>query len=76
MGRADAFIEFGCSFEGKVSRAFILQKIGGNVQNYVDTGYNYWETDLIIFIIMIVILEINIFPEKRLSILMIYQYGV
>ena len=47
MGRADAFIEFGCSFEGKVSRAFILQKIGGNVQNYVDTGYNYWETGLI-----------------------------
>jgi myo-inositol-1(or 4)-monophosphatase len=40
-GKADYFIDFGCSPEGKVGGALILQKAGGRIYNYDKTEYDY-----------------------------------
>jgi myo-inositol-1(or 4)-monophosphatase len=40
-GKVDAFIDFGCSFEGLVAGAFILQTAGGKVLDYTGSEYDY-----------------------------------
>ena len=40
-GRVDAYIDFKCSFEGQVAGAYILQKAGGYVTNYLEDGYDF-----------------------------------
>jgi fructose-1,6-bisphosphatase/inositol monophosphatase family enzyme len=47
MGKADAFIDFRCSFEGQVAGAYILQKAGGNIRNYEDSDYDYKKAGII-----------------------------
>lgn len=47
QGKADAFIDFGCSMFGKSAGAFILQKAGGKVRNYSGQEYNYHETGIV-----------------------------
>lgn len=46
-GNADAFIDYGCSFEGQVAGTYILQRSGGKVYNYDGTEYNYNEPGVI-----------------------------
>lgn len=46
-GNADAFIDYGCSFEGQVAGAYILQRAGGKVYNYNGDVYNYEEPGII-----------------------------
>lgn len=41
MGKTDIFIDFGCSFEGQVAGAFILERAGGVIRNYEDQEYDY-----------------------------------
>lgn len=47
MGKADAFIDFGCSFEGQAAGAFILQQAGGSVRNYDDSSYDFRQTGIV-----------------------------
>lgn len=47
MGKADAFIDFGCSYEGQVAAAYILLQAGGSVRNYEDNTYDFRKTGII-----------------------------
>ncbi len=47
QGKADAFIDFGCSMFGKSAGAFILQKAGGKVRNYSGHEYDFHETGIV-----------------------------
>lgn len=47
MGKSDAFVDFGCSFEGQVAGAFILQKAGGNCRNYGGEDYDFREVGIV-----------------------------
>ncbi len=40
-GNADAFIDYGCSYEGQVAASYILQKAGGDVYDYDGSPYNF-----------------------------------
>lgn len=46
-GKADAFIDFGCSFEGQAAGAYILQKAGGTVSDYDTPDYDFRKTGII-----------------------------
>ncbi len=39
-GRVDAFIDFGCSFEGQAAASFILKNAGGYMTNYNNDKYD------------------------------------
>ena len=41
MGRADAFVDFGCSMEGQAAAGAILQKAGGKVYNYDGSQWDH-----------------------------------
>lgn len=43
LGKADGFIDFGCSFEGQVAGSFILEMAGGVITNY-DRSKNDYKT--------------------------------
>lgn len=47
QGKADSFVDFGCSFEGQVAGAFILKKAGGKLYNYDGSLFNYKETGIV-----------------------------
>ena len=47
QGKADAFIDFGCSMFGQSAGAYILQKAGGRVRNYTDDDYDFRKTGII-----------------------------
>lgn len=40
MGRAEAFVDFGCSFEGMAAGAYILKQAGGDLKNYDGTPFD------------------------------------
>lgn len=46
-GNADAFIDYGCSYEGQVAASYILQRAGGEVLNYDGSPYRYRDPGII-----------------------------
>ncbi|MDC7219397.1 MAG: inositol monophosphatase [Spirochaetales bacterium] len=46
-GRVDGYIDFKCSFEGQVAGAFILQKAGGTVTNYLEDSYDFTKEGIV-----------------------------
>lgn len=46
-GNADAFIDYGCSYEGQVAASYILQRAGGDVFNYDWSAYCYRDPGII-----------------------------
>lgn len=47
MGKADIFVDFGCSFEGQVAGGFILQQAGGFVRNYDNEEYDFEQVGIV-----------------------------
>lgn len=46
-GKADAFIDFGCSFEGQAAGAYLVQQAGGRVRDYGRDGYDPRATGIV-----------------------------
>lgn len=47
LGKADGFIDFGCSFEGQVAGSYILERAGGVVTNYDRSKNDYKITGVV-----------------------------
>lgn len=46
-GKSDAFIDFGCSFEGQVAGAYILQKAGGSCEDYENDDFDFRKVGIV-----------------------------
>ncbi|MBT3273554.1 MAG: hypothetical protein HN368_10380, partial [Spirochaetales bacterium] len=42
-GRVDAFIDFGCSYQGQAAASLILKNAGGAMRNYIGSDYLHTE---------------------------------